>query len=209
MSLEEIEKAAKTLADAKQGWVFRRDAAEALGQAACRALNALHAQRKDKDVDVRQAVERALSAASAGLAGIKPRKSAHTLEELARSCEKTGERTVLPHQDGFIVEVKLSNQRHQRIYLAPCQSKDKIKLIRLFTVCGKADSNTLAWALRTNMQITQGALALQKDGDEERLILTNSFLADEATPAEIRAAVKELSFYGDWIEQKLGGKDEL
>jgi len=40
-------------------------------------------------------------------------------------------------------------------------------------------------------------------------VLTNCFLARTATPSLIKASVKELAHYGDWIESKLGGLDDF
>ena len=44
---------------------------------------------------------------------------------------------------------------------------------------------------------------------EDRFVLINNLLANEASPAEIKASVKELALYGDWIEQKLSEEDAL
>ena len=75
--------------------------------------------------------------------------------------------------------------------------------------CGKPRADAFEWALRANMKISLGALALTRDGGEERLVLTNCFLARTATPSLIKASVKELAHYGDWIESKLGGLDDF
>jgi hypothetical protein len=40
-------------------------------------------------------------------------------------------------------------------------------------------------------------------------VLTSCFPAAEATPQIIKIAVKEIAYYGDWVEQRLtkGGDD--
>ena len=222
MRFDEIEAAVKALADPEDGWVNRRDAADALGDVARRALDALNAHQADPDVDVRAAVQRALGRATAGLAGLKPRtepphpapdappapKTAYLLDELAQACDRPGRRTVSPCEDGYQVEVVLKNERRQLVYVTPAEGEGGVKLVRVFTSCGKPTPESLRWALRTNMKVAHGALALSGEGDEEHFVLINYYLADEATPAEVRASVKELAVYGDWIEQRLAGADE-
>ena len=52
-------------------------------------------------------------------------------------------------------------------------------------------------------------MSLCKEGDEEFFDLVSSTIASETSPEEIKAAVKEVAFYGDWIENKLTGSDEF
>ena len=209
--MEQLEKLAKQLRDAQSGWVVRRDAADNLGKIACYALDALREHADEMDVDVRRAVDTALGEASAALAGIPPMPQVkqYSLEELAKGCAKEGERVVAPHNDGYVVQVTLKSGRHQAVYLNHHTRKDGMELIRIFTECGKPREDAFQWALRANMKVAQGALALTKDSGEERLVLTNCYLAHSATPAEIKASVKELAHYGDWIESKLTGLDDF
>jgi len=144
----DIESAVAELADARAGWVHRRDAAEALGRAAGQALTALRAHEDDADVDVRAIVQKVLGQASA-------------------------------------------------------------ELIRVFTYCGAESEEALEWALEANMKLSHCALALTHDEDNRRFVLTRCFLAEAARPEQVKAAVKEIAFYGDWIEKKLTGLDEL
>ncbi len=208
---EELEKLAKELRNAQAGWVARRDAAEALGKIACRTLEVLHEHADEMDVDVRRSVEQALGKASAALAGVAPlpQVKQYTLEELAKACAKDGERVVAPHGKGFVVQVTLKSGRRQAVYLNCHKRKDGTELIRIFTECGKPREDAFEWALRANMNVSHGALALTRDSGEERLVLTNCYLAHAATPAEVKASVKELAYYGDWIESKLSGLDDF
>lgn len=205
---EDIDKAAGELRNQEAGWVTRRDAAETLGQAAARALTALEAHKEDPDRDVQGAVQKELGKAGGALAGVKP-EGGYTLEELVRACEKPGKRTVKPEGDGFVVEVKLKGDRRQLVNVQPYERRDGAKLIRVFTYCGKPSDDALHWALRANMKLNQGAFALADMEGEEQFVLMNCYLEGEATPREIKASIKELSFYGDWIEQKLSGLDDF
>ncbi len=208
---EEIADTAKTLADTNAGWVDRRDSAQKLGEIAAKALDALRAFGDELDVDVHRAVDDALANASAALAGVAPvRQSEHfTLEELARSCERDDNRVVAPHEDGFVVQVDLKSGRHQAVYIMPHTLRDGAELVRVFTKCGPPAEQSLEWALRANMKLTQGALAIDKNDGEKEFVLINCFLASELTPAELKDAVKRIAFYGDWVETKLSDLDEF
>lgn len=207
---DELEKAIATLGNRDAGWVTRRDAAEFLGRSGAKAVEALHAHSKDADVDVQRTVKEALGWASAGLEGIEPAAAAHEygLEELVRGLEKKGKRSVAPHGDGFEVRVELPKGRSQKVYIGPTKRRDGADLIRVFTRCGKPAEDTLHWALRTNMSMAQCALALIDEDGEEEFVLVNCFLTGEVTPRELKSAVNEIAFYGDWVEQRLTGVDE-
>jgi hypothetical protein len=208
---DEISKDAEVLSDSKVGWVNRRDAADHLGEAAKRALTALQSHRQEPDVDVRMAVEKAIQHGAGGLTGVTPAAAKHgyALQDLANACSKPGERSVRAHGEGYEIEVSLKTGRRQKVYLMPHSRKDGVRLVRVYTYCGRPKPESLKWALQTNTKLTHGALALLGDGDEERLVLVDSYLMDEATPETIKRSVKESAFYGDWIESKLTGMDEL
>ncbi len=208
---EEIAETAKALADADAGWVDRRDSAQKLGDIAAKALDALRQFEDELDVDVHRAVDDALANASGALAGVEPvRQSKHyTLEELAMSCQRDDNRVVAPHEDGFVVQVDLKSGRHQAVFIMPHTLRDGAELIRVFTKCGAPSDQSAEWALRANMKLSQGALAIEKNEGEKEFVLINCFLATELTPAEIKDAVKRIAFYGDWVETKLSDLDEF
>lgn len=206
-----LREAAKTLADAKAGWVHRRDAANALGDMAARALAALRDCARDGDVDVRTAVAHALAKAKAGFAGVAPPpETGYTLEGIARACERSGKRTVREDKDGFAIEVSLKDGRRQTVYLRSLARDGDETLIRLYSFCARApDAEVIAWAMRANAQLGHSALAVVPAEDGERLALVRCFSPKDATPDRVRAALKEIAYYGDWLERKLTGSDEF
>jgi hypothetical protein len=206
-----IDSAAEDLADTDAGWVHRRDGVEYLGLAAAKALKALHDFRDEKDVDVRAAVDKALGIAQAGLQGIAPvseSEKKYTLEELAQACHKPGKRHVEKAGVGYTVEVVLKNGRKQTLTLSASRRKDGVELIHVFTLCGPVTDDARIWALKTNANLTQGALAVQDHDGEERLVLMNCYFLEECSPREMALGLHEIAFYGDWIEEKLTGLDE-
>lgn len=208
---KDVDSLIKVLRNRDSGWVHRRDAAEALGKTGAEIADTLRSLLDDSDVDVRRSIKEALGWASAGLRNVRPipQNRPYTLEELAKACERPGRREVAKEGDGYIVTATLREGRTQRVDIKPYTPKDGKNLIRVYTRCGKPTEEAYLWALKTNMSLSHGALALTEENGEEIIVMTNCFLADETTPEEIKAAVKELAFYGDYIEKKLTKLDEF
>jgi hypothetical protein len=209
---EAIREAAETLRDESSGWVHRRDAADQLGRAAALALVALNDHRDEMDTDVRRAVDKALAQASAALNGVRPtvEAPAYTLEDLAHGCERKDRRIVHAQEDGsYIVEVLMKDGRRQEVHAEEYTRRDGIELLRVYSFCGPYADSTAKWALRANMKIAQGAIAVWSENGDERFVLLNCFLKGEASPSEFKASVKELAFFADWIEKKLNDTDEF
>ena len=208
---EEIEKWVGDLSNRDAGWVTRRDAAEHLGQAAAKAVKTLRLYVEDGDRDVREMVEKALGWAKAGLEGIEPvaQERPFTLEELATSLEKAGSREVAAKGAGYEITAQLRDNRAQKVQVEPATSTADKDTIRVSTRCGKASDKALRWALRNNTGLSHCALALAEESGEEMFVMVNSFLADAVTPAELKSSVKEVAYYGDWVESKLTGGDEF
>jgi hypothetical protein len=204
-----MESAKKTLQDTGAGWVNRRDAVVELAAMAEGAMEALAEFAHDKDTDVRMAVTRALESLKAAAAPPVESKSYPTLQDMAHALEKRGSRTVTQQGERFAIEVQLERGRKQTVYLQPHQRRDGVKLLRVFTYCGAPKDDVYPWALRANMKLAQGALALHKLDGEEVVVVTRSFLEGEASPRELKAAVKEIAFYGDYIEKRLTGLDDF
>lgn len=208
---DSIEKRLAELENTEEGWVIRRDAAEALGQTAAQALEALRAHAEEKDVDVRAMVVKALGWSKGSLEGVSPvaQERAFSLEELAESVEKPGTREVAAKGDGYEITVTLREDRMQKVLAELATSHSGRETIRISTRCGPVEEKVLRWALKNNADLSHCSLAIAGDGDEEMLIMAHSFLADSVTPKEFKTTVKEIAFYGDWVESKLKDGDEF
>ncbi len=208
---ETVQQWAETLANAKAGWTDRRDAAEVLGQLALAALKTLHEHSSDEDTDVRNAVERALEEIEVYAHGDSTRSESaeYTLDELMLAVDDPGAYSATRKDNRYVVNCALPNNRRQVVHVEPHTRKDGTELIRVYTVCGPARTDAYRWALRANRNLPLGALAVAKYEGTEHFILLNCYLTSTVTPADVRSSVRELSRYGDWIEQKITGLDDF
>ena len=204
-----FDRAAKHLADRDAGWVYRRDAADFLGNTAAEAIRTLRAQEQEADVDVKAAVNNALVSVKEALAGTGAAgRIGYSLKALAEYVAKPGVREVSRQDEGFAIDVALKDGRKQRVYMAPFVQRSGRVLVRLHSFCGPAPSEKVRdWALRHNTQFAQCALALMEQDGEKRLALVNSFVLEWAEPAAVKASIKEITHYADWLEKKLTGGD--
>jgi len=205
---EELRRTIRALDSREAGWVTRRDAAEVLGKVARQALAALDAHRADPDVDVRRAVERALGEVSTPPPSEITDRT-YSMRELAEGCAKEGVREVEAHGDGYRVRVRIDATRGQTVYVMPHQRRDGTSLVRVYSWCGTPTPEVLHWAMKSNAKLVHCAFAVETTDGAEQIVLVNSFVYGKATPAMLKASVKEVAFYADWLEKKLTGLDEL
>ncbi|MCX5758810.1 MAG: hypothetical protein NTU83_09965 [Candidatus Hydrogenedentes bacterium] len=194
---EGIERAAQVLADAKAGWVNRRDAAVFLGETANDSLAALVLYRNDMDQDVKNAVAKSVAKVCLCV------EVEHTLEEMAQTCSELPEVAVKMHAQGFVADVRLANGHAHRVFVSRYLAENHPPAIRVFSICGRPTPQSIPWALRMNMQLSHGALAITGEGNEEQFALVDYYLASQVSPLEVAVSVRELGFYGDWIETRL------
>lgn len=210
--MDSIDQATEKLSDKNAGWVSRRDGADALGKIALQAIETLQRFYDESDVDVKRAVREALARTNAsGTAAPQAPAPSQTLEEMVQGLIKEGERTVAHDGTKFKVEVILpKTNRRQNVYVDPYRRSDGVSLVRVYTYCGKPSEDVYKWALTTNTKLAQGFLALVEDeGEEPMMALMNCYIASELTARELKASVKEVAYYGDWVENKLTGLDQL
>lgn len=207
---EALEKAINQLEDTQAGWVHRRDAAQALGRYARDAAAALLRHRDEPDVDVRREVREALSQAlPPGAANAAPAEAPLSFAQIGPSLEKPGRREVRQEGTGWLVEVRVSKKRSQRVRIEETQSQDKRPLMRAETTCGPAAEAVQRWALRTNPNLVHCAFAMRDgaEGNPAEIVLVGNLPLEDATPVLVKRVVKAVAFYGDWLENKISNED--
>lgn len=200
-----LQKAVETLANPSAGWATRKEQAVLLGETARCAIEALRTSKDDADPDVRNQVRKELK--QLPLVRARSGTPEHSLGSLAEACAKPGRRTVTDQGDGFQIEVRISDERAQDVFIVPDAREDGASLVRVYTKCGKPDAASAAWALRSNAELIGCAFAVENHDRFEHLILVQNFVLAKVTPDEVVAAVKQIAYYGDWLERKLSGVD--
>ena len=207
---EHVQKQIDELKDTGAGWVNRRDAVVWLGNAARDAIQALQEHVDDSDVDVKSAVGDALRLiALPDAPPLNAHKRIYSLESLATACAKPGQREVASKGAGYTVSVQLPEGRHQTVYLNVNKNKEGVELLRIFSYCGEVTEKALYWGLKNNTNLLNCALAILKEDGVRKFVLIENCRFEDATPDQVERAVKEIAVYGDWLEKKLGDKDEL
>lgn len=202
----DIRRAIKSLNDPDTGWVNRRDAVELLAAAVRDSLGALHAHKNDSDTDVQKSVAQALNAIGIDAPALS--SDATSLKKLAEALASKGHREVSETDSGFEVVVNTKNGRSQTVSIEATTSNTKQDVIRVTTICGPASESSYEWALTNNNKMSHCSLALDERDGETWLVLVNNHLAEAITFEELKLTVKEVAFYGDWVEDKLTGEDK-
>jgi hypothetical protein len=111
-------------------------------------------------------------------------------------------------ENGFILSVPLPDQRTQKIFITvDRRDADGENLFQIFTVCAEADPSLFEFALKMNMELDYGALAIKNIEGNDSLVMVHTQLVRTAQPAEIEKSVLTLAEVGDDLERILTGED--
>ena len=104
----------------------------------------------------------------------------------------------------------LPHGRKQKVYVRADGKDDQgSPLICVYTVCAPATKDHFEKALRYNMRMSFGALAINDHANDSFLVVVDTLLADAAQPVELRKSIDSVAKHGDKIERVLTGKDVL
>ena len=105
---------------------------------------------------------------------------------------------------GAVLTVPLEGGRKQRVTVS-FASKDSEgePLVVIYTECGPAEAKNFEWALRQNLRMAFGAIAIRDRDDEPIFVMVNTHLRAAATPDEVRKSVLLLARKGDKLEKAL------
>jgi hypothetical protein len=197
------------LSNQDAGWVIRRDAAEKLSQIAEESIMLLKSHRDDSDRDVQKEVSDALLRIKSLAENTEASEINHkpSLEKLVKALKKPGSRDVNAVSDGFDITVSLNDGRTQTVNVSPGKSQSGNDLVHVTSICGEAIEKVHAWALKSNVQFSHCALATKTIDSKSMLVMVKSFLAEEVSFRQLKASVKEIAYYGDWVESKLDKED--
>ncbi len=107
---------------------------------------------------------------------------------------------------GSEIDMSLDDGRSQRVTVETFVDDDH-EVIRITTGVGEAaalSETRMRAALRVNNGLAHGALAIRDD----RLVLTDTLLARDATPAQVERSLRFVATTADRYEKTLFGTDE-
>jgi serine/threonine-protein kinase len=99
--------------------------------------------------------------------------------------------------------------RSQRVCIEECRAPiARERVVRIYSVCGRADPAYYRRALELNARLCHGALAIQDIDGEPRFVMSNSFPRTTCDPEEIRRSIQEIARWADQVEAALATTDQ-
>jgi serine/threonine-protein kinase len=106
------------------------------------------------------------------------------------------------------VSVPQPHGRSQRVCIEECQSPlGRERVVRIYSVCGRANPAYYRRALELNARLCHGALAIQERNGEPQFVMANSFPRATCDPEEVRRSIQEIARWADQVEAALATAD--
>jgi HEAT repeats len=110
--------------------------------------------------------------------------------------------------DRYTVQVKLDNGRGQQVII-DFSSKDAegAPIVRLYTLCGKAEPDKYEWALKNNMKLPYGAIGLAMLNGTPCFAMVDAYCRATADAEDLGKSISNLAANGDMVEKLLTKQD--
>ncbi len=110
----------------------------------------------------------------------------------------------------YCFDISLEDGRSHQVLVDLAQKDSNGRLIvQLSTPCGDVDPNKYEDALKLNMSITYGAIAIALLGDTHCFAMVDSYLRETVHPQDIAESIMSLARNGDSLEKSLSGEDQF
>ena len=114
-----------------------------------------------------------------------------------------------PREGGVVLTVPLDEGRRQRVTVSFAgKDFEGDPLVVVYTECGPAEPENYEWALRQNLRMAFGAIAVRERGDERIFAMVDTHPRATVTPNDIRKSVLLLARKADQLEKALTDADE-
>ena len=112
-------------------------------------------------------------------------------------------------EGGFLLNVPVGGTRHQQV-TATFAAKDfeDETLVVIYTECGPAETRNFEWALRQNLRMSFGAIAIRDRDEQPVFVMVNTHTRSAVSPEDIRKSVLLLARKGDALEDALTKADQ-
>jgi len=116
---------------------------------------------------------------------------------------------VRQHSGGYVLTVPLERNRRQRVTISfSAHDFEDEPLVVVYTECGPAEPRNYEWALRQNLRMSFGAIALRDRGGQPTFVMVNTHIRSTLDVEELRKSVLLLARKGDKLEEALTKADE-
>ena len=110
---------------------------------------------------------------------------------------------------GLVLTVPLPGRRHQSVTVSfAAKDFEDEPLVVVYTECGPAAPAGYEWALRQNLRLSFGAIALRDRDGQPLFVMVDTHLRKTVSPADIRKSVLLLAEKGDALEEALTKADQ-
>lgn len=117
--------------------------------------------------------------------------------------------SVTKSESGFTLRVQLPNGRHQNVeMLLSLKDSTGEALVAFYTECGPAAPSQYEWALKVNMKIPFGAVALRDTPLGKTFVMVDSYLRKDIGAGQLSRSLIELASRADRIEASIIGADK-
>ncbi|MFO7898896.1 MAG: HEAT repeat domain-containing protein [Planctomycetota bacterium] len=109
---------------------------------------------------------------------------------------------------GWVLRVPLGN-RHQDVTLnLQAKDSDGVPLLVAYTRCGPAQEKHYEWALRQNVRMSAGAIAVTDVENKPEFVIVDVLVREAVTPRMLIESVRRVARKGDQLENALTKADE-
>ena len=130
-------------------------------------------------------------------------------EAIIQAAVKDSDIEVRQHSGGYVLTVRLEASRRQRVTVSfTAQDFEDEPLVVVYTECGPAAPKNYEWALRQNLRMSFGAIALRDRGGQPTFVMVNTHHRATLDVDELRKSVLLLAAKGDKLEEALTKADD-
>jgi len=108
---------------------------------------------------------------------------------------------------GYLLRVPLGD-RHQDVTVNfHAKDSDGVRLLVVYTRCGPASTKHYEWALRQNVKMSAGAIAIADVAGNPEFVIVDVLVHDSVTPQLLIESVRRIARKGDQLEAALTKAD--
>ena len=130
-------------------------------------------------------------------------------DDLVKQAAAKLEAELTQAKQGWVANVRLDGGRHQRVKIAFGRADNEgAPIVIVYSECGPASAERYEWALRKNISMPFGAIALRDVDGQPHFVVFNTLLRSDCSPEGLRKSIATIAARGDRIEKMLTGEDE-